>query len=326
MKYLKIWSQLEKEIEDTGKSKFKSPNNKCITEVFFTVDEKTLARSVLIEINKSEVTQISKLPEINGWTHSVELKKISGQQKSYLKIIGNSLVTNSISEIVIGDLNNKIFELKNRDQLFDSIVTALKQWMGFFSSSNEMTQITEQGLVGELSFLHEMIVQGSNMRDVIENWTGSDKSRHDFEFKDKHFEIKTTTRKDRHVKISSEHQLNNKGLKQLYLVVYKFNKIVSSMPSLPELYEKMFSLTQNDPDLQNRILEQCAKLGYNHSKKGLYKNRFELDDDIEIYLVEDKFPKLLKTPKMLGIDNISYSLDLDVCQNFRIDKTIVLPI
>jgi hypothetical protein len=326
MRYSKIWSTLEEETKKGSKQKYQSPKRRIITELFFSVDVKTYDRSLLIEINSDEVNEIGKIPEINGWSHSIVSRKISGSQKKYLQIVGDFVGTTNISEMVIGDLAQRIISLQKRDQLIIIISKTLKEWKLFFSSTDILSKNTEQGLVGELSWLHLMIRQGEDLRDVIENWTGSDKTRHDFEFNDVHFEIKTTTRKDRHVKISSEHQLNNKGLKKLYLVVYKYNVFSSNTPTLPELYDEIISLALNEPDLQNRIMEQCAKLGYNHSKKVLYRNKFELDGEVEIYKVLDKFPKLLKNTKMIGIDNISYSLDLDVCHQFSVDQTKVFPI
>ena len=326
MKYARIWSNLEKETKANGKPKFQTPNNKCITEILFTLDVDTLIRSILIELNQVEVKQIARIPEINGWSYSVESKKISGKPKKYLKITANLVYSTAIAEIVIDNLVLRIFSLKKRDLLIDTITKVLKEWKLFFSSTEILNKTTEQGLVGELSWLNLMIREGVNTRTAIEHWTGSEKTRHDFELDDLHFEIKSTSRNNRHIKISSEHQLNNKGLKKLYLVVYKYNVFSSKMPSLPELYDEAMGLALNESDLLNRIIEQCAKLGYNHTKKGLYTNRFELDGEVEIYSVVKEFPKLLKTPKMIGIYDISYSLDLDTCQKFRIDKSNVFPL
>jgi hypothetical protein len=208
----------------------------------------------------------------------------------------------------------------------NTIIRTLKEWQIFFQSRDIMSKKAEQGLIGELSWLLQMIKEKEDPRKVIESWCGPDRSRHDFEFSDVHFEVKTTSRKDRLIHISSEHQLNNKGLKYLYLTVYKFNLVKSAKPTLPILYDNVMKIVGSDTSLKGKVMLNCAKIGYNDKKRSKHQYKYEIDGAVEIFKVVNHFPKLVLSPKMIGIHDVSYSLDVQVCQKHKINTENIFPI
>ncbi len=326
MSYSKIWNSLVSETKRDNKSKFKKPFTHGITEVFYTVEESTFGRSILIEINTKEKNEFNNIPEINGWELSICEKTIIGSKKIYLYFTERSIDTRTIAEMFIGDLSNKLKTLKIRDQLINTIIRTLKEWQIFFQSRDIMSKNAEQGLIGELSWLLQMIKEKEDPRKVIEGWCGPDRSRHDFEFSDIHFEVKTTSRKDRRIHISSEHQLNNKGLKHLYLIVYKYNLVKSAKPTLPMLYDNIMKIVDGDIGLKEKVILYCAKIGYNDKKRNKHQYKYEIDGGVEIYNVVNHFPKLVLTSKLNGIHDISYSLDIHVCLKHKINSVNVFPI
>jgi hypothetical protein len=326
MGYSKIWSSLVNETKRDNKPKYKKPFPHGVTEVFYTVQESTFGRSILIEINAQEKNEFNSIPEINGWELSICEKTIIGTKKMYLHFTEKSIDTRTIAEMVIGDLSDNLKSLKIRNQLINTVIRTLRDWQFFFQSRDIMSKTAEQGLIGELSWLLQMIEEKEDPRKVIESWCGPDRSRHDFEFADKHFEIKTTSSKNRLIHINSEHQLNNKGLKHLYLIVYKYNLIKSAKPTLPMLYDNIIGIIGDDKTLKERIILNCAKIGYNDKKRNKHQYKYEIDGVVEIYGVVNRFPKLLLTPKMSGIHNVTYSIDVQVCQQHRINLTNIFPI
>lgn len=326
MKNLTIWSSLVTKTKKDNRPKFKKPFIKGVTDVFYTVDRVTFGRSILIEINIVEKNEVSKLPEINGWSSSAVKKTIDGTSKYYLQISERSVDTRKIAEMVIGDLTTNLQSLKRRDQLLNTVIRTMNQWHAFFKRKGIMSKSDEQGLVGELSWMLEMIKQKEDVRKVIEGWYGPQMSRHDFEFNDIHFEVKTTARKNRYITISSEHQLNDKGLKHLYLVVYKYNIVKSNKPTLPELYDKLIEITESEIDLKMKIQKYCAKIGYNDKKRNKHQNKFKLDGTVDVYKVEKGFPKLVLTPEINGIHDITYSLDPSICVDHKQKIVNIFPI
>ena len=327
MKSTKIWNSLVKDTKKDGKSKYRKAFLKGVTDVFYTVDKITLGRSILIEINSTEKKKVTKLPEINGWTSSVTTKITVGKTpKHYLQITERSVDTRKIAAMVIADLSDNLKSLKRRDQLINTVIKTMKEWQTFFQSKGIMSRSAEQGLVGELSWLLQMVKEKEDKRKVIEGWCGPERTRHDFEFNDVHFEIKTTSRKDRQIQISSQHQLNNKGLKHLYLSTYKYNTVKSTKPTLPSLYDKVLKIAGADLDLKLKIETFCMKIGYNDKKRNKHEYKFVEDGAVEVYKVINTFPKLVLTTKMVGIHDVSYSLDLNVCKKHKINTAKVFPI
>jgi hypothetical protein len=294
--------------------------------VWYTVDTITYCRSILIEINAKEKNKVAKLPEINGWHSKAVSKTIRGVAKNYLQISERSVDTRKIAEMVIGDLSNNLESLKQRDQLMNTVIRTMKEWQTFFQSKGIMLKSAEQGLVGELSWLLQMIKNKEDKRKIIEGWCGPERTRHDFEFNDIHFEVKTTSRKDRRIQISSQHQLNNKGLKHLYLSAYKYNTVKSAKPTLPSLYDKILKIAGADIDLKLKIEISCMKIGYNDKKRNKHKHKFVEDGAVEVYEIINTFPKLVLTSRTAGIHDVSYTLDLNVCKKHKVITANVFPI
>lgn len=326
MKKTQNWNSLVKQTKKDRKSKYKRAVFKGVTDVWYTVDKVTFGRSILIEINTKEKKQVSKLPEINGWFSSVVMKTIDGASKHYLQITERSVDTRKIAEIVIGDLMNNLSFLKQRDQVLNVVHRTMQEWQTFFQSKGIMSKSAEQGLVGELSWLLQMIKNKEDKRKIIEGWCGPERTRHDFEFNDIHFEVKTTSRKDRRIQISSQHQLNNKGLKHLYLSAYKYNTVKSAKPTLPSLYDKILKIVGADIDLKLKIETFCMKIGYNDKKRNKHKHKFVEDGAVEVYEIINTFPKLVLTSKTAGIHDVSYTLDLNVCKKHKVITANVFPI
>ena len=168
MKNIKIWNSLVKETKKDGNPKYRKPFLKGVTDVFYTVDKVTFGRSILIEINSVEKKLVPKLPEINGWFCEAVIKTIDGTAKHWLQISERSVDTRKIAEMVISDLSDNLESLNRRDQLLNTLIRTMNEWQTFFQSKGIMSKIAEKGLVGELSWLLEIIKQKEDVRMVIE--------------------------------------------------------------------------------------------------------------------------------------------------------------
>lgn len=95
----------------------------------------------------------------------------------------------------------------------------VRRWQKFLSAGVEgLSEERQRGLWGELRFLRNDLVAVFGPQDSVSAWQGSRAAHQDFLFSSGAVEIKTTIAKGPHVvQITSERQLDDKGLPALYL-------------------------------------------------------------------------------------------------------------
>lgn len=180
----------------------------------------------------------------------------------------------------------------------------LKEKMGNYLSMDEVI-----GLLGELCFLEEIsTILGPDI--ALARWEGPNGSRHDFEFLDKSFEVKSTQSREMFlVTIHGSKQLEPKGNVNLYIKGYQFERSVTGI-SLPETIERLVDLGMNRFDLFEKLL----KAGYEETHSTYYRSvRFVVVSQ-RICLVDSSFPKLtVETvdPEVISkLVKLSYSVDI----------------
>jgi hypothetical protein len=292
---------------------------KCASKslnLFISVQPDEGKRSIFIGITQDEEKILKQIPEIKGIELAFFDKKIgSSKVERFLSFIEGSKASRSIAEIVFGEVLVRIKKLNNRDNLSETLTKIMREWQAFFSvKKSVLSEHKEQGLVGELMWIHELLRLNVDPFNVLNNWCGPDFSRHDFEFPDNHIEVKTTSRKDGRITISSQHQLDDSGLKNLFLVVYSYNKIKSSTASLPEFYQSIYNRISTEQDLVILFESGCLKSGYDHNMKEKYDNRFV--GDYKIFKVIDGFPRIIIQRGSSAIGDLTYSVDVSACDRF----------
>ena len=109
----------------------------------------------------------------------------------------------------------------------------------------KLSREKQQGLFAELKFLLKLIssTQISN-HNAVESWKGGE-NHHDFQFKNRVVEVKSTTSKEpKKVKISNEKQLNDTDLDCLMLSI--FSQQYSGGETLGDLFEIQDSFFRAD--------------------------------------------------------------------------------
>lgn len=185
------------------------------------------------------------------------------------------------------------------------VLETLNEYKEYFKgTTNPLSEIEQQGLFGELSFIIENI---DNNKDIINNWEGIVKNKHDFVFDKKSIEIKTTRNQTKlEIKISNENQLDNSYMNELNLVVYRLEK-VNVGKTVYDLYKEI--IEKISPEHINEFRAKIIKSGLNVNEvEDLIK--FRLVEKYE-YVVDDNFPKITKDDLKPGVHDVKYTIVLD---------------
>lgn len=182
----------------------------------------------------------------------------------------------------------------------------------------EMLQDTKQrllgeaqlaGLYGELLFLEQLAFHHGPW--VIRAWTGPQGNRHDFEFANASFEVKTTTNHNNMVvAFHGVRQLETTADLPLFVIAYQ----VESAPqgeSVPTLLQRIFEAGIDRLEL----LKLLEKVGYFEADSGHYSAYRFSALSAKTFAVNEDFPRIthetLSAPGILDrITAIQYSVDL----------------
>jgi hypothetical protein len=179
----------------------------------------------------------------------------------------------------------------------------------------------QRGLVGELSFLREL-VNALGPETAIEAWTGPTRTSKDFEFIGTCIEIKTRRAAAKpYVAISSADQLTDVDGCRLFLRVINVASAVlhegQSLHDHVSITAAMFRETDRAYEVWEEAISATGYESDNH-----YDGRRWQLGTIKNYEVLEGFPRI-SGPIPQGVNNIGYSVSLDVCSDFATDDDLV---
>lgn len=193
-----------------------------------------------------------------------------------------------------------------------------KKWQNLLKRTRKglLSNQEIKGLIGELYFLKNILFKSLSYKDAIESWTGPERLKQDFILEDIWFEIKSTTSSSSSIRISSIEQLDVK--KSGYLVVIALDKTSSldhDKITINKLYEEICFLLDTEQmrlDFDNKLFD----FGYINRKE--YDNETYRFININYYIVNEFFPKLLKESIPSEIIEAVYELSLPGIENYRV--------
>jgi hypothetical protein len=327
--YHKIWESINNESRSTPhhpQIARRIPTN-GLFNVFLATDFNKEIRLLYILLENDTTIIIDNLPSFRGLEISLYNTSIGGfVNKDFLLFKQSIPDTENIFESVISDICENVVQLLNKNYFLVVITKVLNEWKLFFDKlENDIMSVSKQeGLVGELYFLKDYLFNKYSFTESLSFWTGPERSNHDFQIFTNAIEVKTTSSKQ-HKKfiISSEKQLDNTGLKHLYLSLFSLN-LHSNMhdKTLPVLIKKIYTLLQEDAFATFQFQIKLAKYGYNEALKDKYTIGFSLFN-VKFYEVREGFPRLLEGNLPDGVGDLKYSVVVSACTPFEIITDII---
>lgn len=251
-----------------------------------------------------------------------------------LSNIGFFLAENTVSVILknpsfLEQFNDWVDRIITKVQASDGIETIIEKFnlemkalISFGQLEKKLSISSARGLYGELLAIKKMIALGNMDHSMIlEGWHRPAPANHDFDFEEFTLEVKTVSRSNTTVSISSEDQLTASNGKDLILNIFRIDSInKSEEDSLGNLYSEIrSSLKQNVVNLfQMKCAEDCfcQYLGPEYMPLD-YKFVVLEDDSYNVH--QSEFPRIKKSELLNGISKVSYNVDISAIANFKLD-------
>lgn len=184
-----------------------------------------------------------------------------------------------------------------------------------------MDESRRKGLLGELIFLHEIIIGGCPIETALRGWVGPDGADQDFVYADKWYEIKSVGASADSISISSLEQLSNPDIGEL--VVMRIDKCApekNGAVTLGEQADCLFNFAKDEPDVYALLESKLARYGYidipeYREQKYNYSGKLR-------FRVDASFPKLTSDLVVPQIISAQYSISLASIDVWRLEESI----
>ena len=248
------------------------------------------------------------------------------------KVIGTNLI--EIKQIKTSKYNSILFSFTSNDNVnlfyhfcedmitetesfsgddgYKEIVNRYIQWKKMFTGNNKILNENEVlGLLGELLFLEEKAFAKYGITVGLNGWSGPEPTHKDFSYQNDWYEIKSINTFKNSVTISSLEQLD--GEQSGHLVVYYFEKMSPSFSGIT-LNSLVIEISnqlnyQIDKDI---FFEKLKQVGYSYNE--VYDNYVYNLTRIDIYAVDDNFPRIRANELPKGITKVQYDISLSAIE------------
>lgn len=223
-----------------------------------------------------------------------------------------------------GNLVETIERCDTEAKAIKLVLNRLEKWKTMFSkgASDGLSITEQQGLYGELMYLHKLVLRGIfSYIDTLKIWVGADKAMRDFQGKDWAVEAKTISINNAdQITINGERQLDETLLDKLYL--YHLSVEVSCMngQTLNEKVDELRSLFSDDKAALNIFNAKLMEAGYFDHHRELYRERCYKIRKESIYVIDDSFPRIKESELRDGVSNTVYSINVSTCAEYMVSE------
>lgn len=219
---------------------------------------------------------------------------------------------------LIHDLASTVEETVSRDSGEEKFMQRYQEWQKLFEIlANEiLTAPKIIGLVGELYFLKNYMFKEYGVDQSIKSWIGPLGGNKDFLVDDIWFEIKTKSINKDKIHISSNRQLTTDKWGYLVIVNYEKGNILSNeSTNIIKLYNEILEEISNE-NLKNDFNTKLSNINFTPDLE-YTKLNFKIIS-MDMYFVDDEFPRIDDSKIPLEITDIEYSIYLPAIRDRKV--------
>lgn len=198
-----------------------------------------------------------------------------------------------------------------------AVASALARWQWFWGvESDRLTEQDALGLFAELWFLHRWEGGG---RSVLDAWTASSGSRHDFQWPERSVEVKATSRRtDGAVLHRIQHldQLADPEQGDLYLFSLRVVRDELAHNTLPDIVDRVTEGLRGDAQAKEDLARKLGQRGYSPAFRRHHATPYRVLGE-HLYRVGPDFPRLTTSSFAGGlppaVGEVSYVIDMAAC-------------
>ena len=273
---------------------------------------------LLVEVGAPSEAVVSAFPQWRGMEFDLLVLDVPvSTEHVALRLM--SIDHRHVFVAVCADLARALEDIDSSAGRRAAIDDFIERWSRFFARYGDagLGDEGQRGLMGELWWLHGLLVKGFGCSRALAAWKGWERSYHDFDMAGWVVEVKTTISKEpRKVWISNERQLDESGLFALHLLVLTLIQAEAGGQTLPEVVATLRQALEKEAGCVRQFNQQLREAGYLDAHASQYKKSYTVNR-VEIFRVGKGFPRITELPA--GTGDLKYSLVVGACSAFAAD-------
>lgn len=288
---------------------------------FVATNHKTGNHLYILETSKN-----AKFPEFKNFKFKglfIEIFEFEDTKELHIYLLDNQL--KDIFSLFIENIVEEISKSVTENEALVETSNVVLKWKKLFDKINfqGLTIERQKGLIGELLLFNSLLDEEYSIDALLESWTGPDFNDKDFRFGSFGIEVKLTSSKVPKVKISSERQLENENLTNLYLVLYVVEEVKVKGFSLNSIIEQIRTKINNNQNALKFFNERLLLVGYFDEDYENYKRQYAFRKR-NFYEVINDFPRLVASDLPIGLFDTKYNIELSAIEQFLVSNESIL--
>jgi hypothetical protein len=328
MNISELWSELERTIQQNRSGYVtRRVRLNALCDLRIAVIEPQGTRALLLRVRRTVAELIREYPESEGF--QIHLVQLSDDSPDYVTL-QLSLTQKRYSDIftaLVNDVVGGVAEQLTEETGLEEFVVRLRRWQAFLrvNQPEGLSEITQQGLYGELWFLRQLVLPHLELPKGMRCWTGPKGTQQDFQFSSCAVEVKTTSAKQHQkLAIASERQLDDTGAGTIVLLHLSLDIRQGQGETLPEMVANVRSLVADDM-LTKDELENCLfEVGYLDVHASRYEEIGYSIREHNYFKVENDFPRIIESDLRNGVGDVRYTISVAECKRFSISESEVI--
>ncbi len=317
-----LWSELEQEAGAGSASAWLSRYALPETGIplLVAVEVPTRRRALLLTLRSSSLPSSRDWPQCRGL-------EVFGVAIEGVPHLGVRLVDTNFADVFAAlaeDVAPRVSAAPDERAAAAALLERLKRWQKFLTArATDFSVSRQRGLFGELHVLERWLLPAFGSATAITCWRAPLATHQDFQFPNGAIEVKTTTEKQpQSVRVTSERQLDDTGIRTLFLFVVVLDERITDVPgptdgqSLPEIIASLRRTLDPTPLARLEFDDRLLEAGYLDADAPRFEGRRYSLRSEHPYRVREGFPRILERDLATGIGDVSYDLSLAACAPF----------
>jgi hypothetical protein len=231
-------------------------------------------------------------------------------------------------EIFTALVDDVVATLTETQPALETVVSRLRRWQACLETAADgLGEERQLGLYAELTVLVDHITPAVGITAAVDAWQGPSSALQDFQLDPAAIEVKASrAARPQRVHIASERQLDDTGCAQLVLLFLSVDaRIGGTGRTLPDTVHRARQLAVAHPSAAARLEDLLLEAGYLDMHQPRYRTRFTVRQ-LHAYLVTPGFPRLTEADLPRGCGDLTYTIELDACEPWRIRHSQVAAI
>jgi len=316
-----IWQELELERSGDLGMVYKRYSPAVMPDLFVALSPQN-EKSLAFLVKKDNVPSMVQWGAVKEF--KLEILPDKANNKNVFILI--RLIDSKHSElfaVLSEDLIFKVFNTIDEVRLIQTMCNSFSKWKKVFGTvaTNGLAVDVQDKLYGELFFIRKLLQKKSRHVFCIESWQSPLGASHDFQRRDWAVQVKTTEEyENQELFISNERQLDETLIPNIHLVQLDMDVSEGIGENINDIVRDIRELLSKEQMAINSFERLLHEAGYFNIHAEIYKLRGYKVRKMNIYHVQEHFPRILVSQLAKGVANVEYTINASDLEPYRVEE------